>query len=393
MKNIQSVKLGNTLNLYLDGKLHKKTFSTKELADKVYRLVLDAKQNPTQDAIDHIIAYLNDATRIARQNGLEYDMASGSVFLAGFNTPLPKLLIETIEEYHENGYPLDAIINFWKLLMINPDVRVREDIFEFIKRHDFVLTDAGYMLVYKAVDYANKQDNDVAEFVTNQYLFVKKNWKCSPNKYIVYKNLNDGTLAITKSETAEGWDADEKNIEILGKLGDLNAQLDKLADQSETVYTDMHTHEMSIKLGVPAYQARKNCNADPKEDCSDGLHVGSTSYVNSFGSNADVILVCLINPANIIAVPTAVDCTKIRVCEYFPIAVATYEGGKIDIVEQKYFESDYKAYEESELENMIVFLQNDELPFESARNAEPENRPMEELMKILDSRMMYIVES
>lgn len=393
MKNIQGVKLGNTLNLYLDGKLHKKTFSTKELADKVYRLVLDAKQNPTQDAIDLIIAYLNDATRIARQNGLEYDMDSGSVFLAGFNTPLPKLLIETIEEYHENEYPLKAIVNFWKLLMICPDVRVREDAFKFLQKHELSLTDYGYFIVYKAVDYLIKQDNDVAEFVTNQYLFVKKNWKCSANKYVVYKNLEDGIYAITKTETAAHWDAKTKNIEILGKLGDLNAQLDKLAEMSKTVYTDMYSHEMSIKLGMPVSQTRKNCNADPKKDCSDGLHVGSTSYVNSFGANADAILVCLINPANIIAVPTAEDCTKIRVCEYFPIALATYENGKIDIVEQKYFDSDYRAYEETELEKMIVSLQNDELPFGSARNAEPETRTMEELMKIVESRMMYIIES
>jgi hypothetical protein len=275
--------------------------------------------------------------------------------------------------------------------MINPDVRVREDAFDFIKRHDFVLTDNGYMVVYKAVDYANKQDNDIAEFVSNQSLFVRKNWKCSPNKYIVYKNLEDNTLMITKNETAAHWDAKEKNIEICGNLGELNAKIGELAARSETVYTDNYTHTMSIKLGVPVNQERKNCNADPKKDCSDGLHVGTTNYVNSFGRNHcgqdAVVLVCLVNPAHIIAIPDS-ETNKMRVCEYFPMALATYTNHKIDIIDQKYFESDYKTFEESELAHMIQNVQKNELPIATAKKAKEETRTMEELKKIIESRII-----
>lgn len=386
MKNINAIKTGNVINLSIDGKLHKKNCGSPKEADELYRLVLKAKENPTDENLRAIKLYINEKTRVAMMAGFEADVDSGEVFLAGFHTPVPDDLIEIIKEYHENGYPLEAIVNFWKLLMINPDKRVRTDLFKFIKTHDFVLTDSGYMLVYKAVGYKEKQENDLAEFVSNQYLYVKKEWKCSPNKYMVFRK-SDGTYGMTKTQTAEGWDEKEKGVEFLGKLGDLNAKLDVIAAESDTVYTDLYTHSMSIKLGVPVNQKRRECDSDPSKDCSNGLHVGATSYVERYYSGADAILVCLVNPANVVAVPNY-DHSKMRTCEYFPIALATYEDGKIDIVEQKYWESDYNTYEEAELQKLIAKVQKEEKPFEAAMKAEEETRPLIELQKILETRLL-----
>lgn len=388
MKNIQAVKIGNVVNISIDGKLHKKNCGSTQESDELFRIVLKAKENPTDENLKAIRMYLNERTRIAMMAGLEADSESGEVFLAGFSTPVPDTLVEVIKEYHENQYPLDAIINFWKLLMINPDVRVRTVLFDFIKTHDFVLTDTGYMVVYKAVDYKEKKDNDLAEFVTNQYLHVKKDWKCSPNKYMVYKNAK-GELNITKTETAENWDADELGYELLGKLGDLNAKLDVLAGEGQSIYTDIHTHSMEIQLGVPVKKARKDCDADFRKDCSNGLHCGATKYVENFANRDGVILVCLVNPANVVAVPDY-DHSKMRVSEYFPIALATYTDRKIDIIEQSYFESDYTDYEELELAKMIAKVQKSEKPIEVAMQGEDEVRPMSELMKILETRLLDI---
>ena len=63
--------------------------------------------------------------------------------------------------------------------MLNPDVRVRTVLFDFISTHDFVLTDKGYMVVYKAV-YDVKEDGvntSFAEYISNRYLHVKKHGK------------------------------------------------------------------------------------------------------------------------------------------------------------------------------------------------------------------------
>ena len=400
MKNIQGTKIGNVIHLSINGKLHNKNCGSPKEADELFRLVLKAKENPTDENIKAIRLYLNERTRIALMAGLEADPETGEVFLAGFNTSIPDALVEVIKDYHENNYPLDAIINFWKLLMINPDKRVRTSLFDFITTHDFVLTDKGYMVVYKAVyrtKVDKKVDNTFAEFVSNQYLHVKKTWKCNPNKYVVYKDAK-GELKITKLETVEGWTMNNtetaNSVEVLGKLGDLyNAVIglnkDFPVEESVATFTDMHTQKMAIQLGVPVKQARKNCDANPAVDCSNGLHCGGTRYVEKFANDRSVILGCFVNPANVVAVPDY-DHSKMRVDEYYPFAVATFENEKIDIIEQKYFEDDYCQYELSELEAQIAKVQADELPIEHAINAEEEERSMSELLKILESRLVVL---
>lgn len=393
MRNVQGIKIGNVVNVTIDGKLHKKNCGDAKQADELFKLVLKAKANPSEENVKAIRCYLNEKLRVALMAGLETDPESGEVYLAGFNTPVPATLVEVVKEYHENGYPLDAIINFWKLLMINPDKRVRESLFNFITTHDFVLTDKGYMVVYKAVYRKGEMDAEAvsfAEFISNQVLHVRKNWKCSPNKYVVYKNLETQTWEITKKETANGWSETEKNVEFLGNLGELFNSIYNTVDETESevpMYTDMHTRSMTIKLGEPVVMERKECDSDPAVDCSYGLHVGATKYVERFGNGTSVVLVCLVNPANVVAVPNY-DHSKMRVSEYFPFAIATYTGGKIDIVEQAYFEDDYQEYEESVLEELIAKVKSEEKPIETALNAEEEERPMSELMKILESRLV-----
>jgi len=395
--NINAVKLGKTINLSVDGKLQKKTCKTPEEAQTLFKAILKAKENPSEENIKAFRVLLSEKLRMAMQAGLEGDVETGEIFLAGFNTPIPQALIEVIKEYHENGYPLDAIINFWKLLMINPDKRIRERLFDFIKIHDFSLTDAGYMIVYKAVDYKDETQSDKTfeVFISNQVLHVKKDWKCSPKKYMVYKNLENDEYGISKVEIAEKWDEKAKNIEVMGNLDELfkaifeNDDANDIEQTKSVVYTDLYTHSMTIVLGQPVQMERKECDGDPSLDCSVGLHCGSTSYVNSYGSGANAILVCYVSPANVISVPAS-ESSKIRVSEYFPVGVATYEDKKIDIIEQAYFEDSYINYEVEELENMIAKVRAEELPLDNANKAEPESRPMSELYKILATRLIDI---
>jgi len=401
MKNIQAVKVGNMVNVSINGKLHKKNCGSPAEANELFQLVLKAKEDPSDENVNAIHCYLNEKLRVGMMAGLESDPDTGQVYMAGFNTPVPDALVEIIKEYHENNYPMDALINFWKLLMLNPDKRIRHDLFDFIKTHDFVLTDAGYMVVYKAV-YEKTEDKSLtvlAEFVSREYLKVKK-WSKSPYAYVVYKDLADQQLAITKKVTAESWDEKEKNIEFQGNLGELfdsiynsETKEDESAESAVPMYTDMHSQTFSIELGVPVSIDRKECDADFRNECSYGLHVGATKYVEKFanwhsGENR-TILVCYVNPANVVAVPQY-DNSKIRVAEYFPFAIANWNGEKIDVIEQAYFESDYSEYELEELEKQLAKVYSEELPIETAKKAEEESRPVSELLRIIESRLVDI---
>jgi len=393
MKKIQGVKIGNMVNLSIDGKLHKKNCGSPKEADTLFKAVLKAKENPCDDNIKALRSLLNEKLRIALMAGLETDPETNEVYLAGFNTPVPQKLVEVAKEYHDNGYPLDAILNFWKLLMINPDTRVRTSLFDFISTHDFSLTDKGYMVVYKAVyrkDKENAEATAFAEFVSNMVLKVKKTWKESPKNYVVYRN-EDGDYAITGVKTIEKWNEKDKGIEVLGNLNELFEAIYIAEEKTDVVpvYTDMHSRTMTIVLGQPTSIERVECDADPSVDCSYGLHVGATKYVENFAGGDSIILACLVNPANVVAVPQY-DHSKMRVSEYFPFAYATYENRKIDIVEQAYYEDDYCQYEIDELETQIAKVRAEELPIETARKANAEVRPMSELMKMLESRLIDI---
>ena len=393
--NINAVKLGSVINLSINGKLQKKNCKTPEEANTLFSAILKAKENPTEDNLKKIKCLLSEKLRVAMLAGLESDPETNEVFLAGFNTPIPQTLVDVIEDYAKNKYPLDAVINFWKLLMINPDKRIREKLFDFIKVHDFSLTDAGYMIVYKAVERKeNTEKNRFAEYISNQVLHVKKNWKCSPRKYVVYKGNNSGEYGIAKVETVEHWDENDKDIEIMGNLGEL---FDSIFNSGETdkdeapVYLSKSNQapKMEIRLGVPVMMPRSECNGDPMVECSVGLHCGATQYIRTFASTTDAILVCLVNPAHVIAVPVA-DHSKMRTSQYYPLAIASCVDGNIDIIDQQYYEENYIEYEISELEEMLSKVKDEELPIESAINAEPEQRPMSELLKILATRLIDI---
>jgi hypothetical protein len=395
---IQGLIVGNTINLTIDGKLYKKSCPNEASADAFFNAIVEAKANPTDDAVEILLTHLNQSMRVAKENGLDYDMETGEIYLKGFNTPIPELLVKTIEKNHEKGRSIDNVVNFWKLLMINPDKRVRTSLFDFIAKHDFSITDNGYMVVYKAVEYFDQNNsNDLNTFVTNAAFHVRKDWKCSPSKYAVYQD-EDGTYHITKETTLSNWDVTEKNVTYIGNLAKLEkASADLSAKDDAVKFIPKHvTYNMSsfniaketIRLGVPQKMERKECDSDPVNECSYGLHVGATSYVRSFASRGSAILTCFVNPAHVIAVPNY-DRSKMRVCEYFPYALNERdENGNFTVVDQPYFEHDYLAYEKEELDRQIKAINDKETRVGVDTRQAEDDRKIEEVLKALKSRVV-----
>lgn len=58
---------------------------------------------------------------------------------------------------------------------------------------------------------------------------------------------------------------------------------------------------------------RVEVDDDRRNQCSNGLHVGSMKYATGFGSTTVVVKV---NPAHVVSVPLDHDCQKMRVCQY-----------------------------------------------------------------------------
>ena len=236
---------------------------------------------------------------------------------------VPQDFVEEIIKAEQEGDndTLQTYLNFWTLVSLNPDSRVRNNIFWFIRKWNVKLTKGGLIVGYRNADFKKKGKYDVEliEKITNDWIKIKGQKK-SPKRF-----------------TYNDWDSNKEMPTIDAKLIksdsaiDSNNNLDALytlVTTSDTVdtttFTDHHSHTFNIQIGKPVSMPREDTDGCQENTCSQGLHIGAPGWLKRcyYG---DIGLVCLVNPANVVAIPHD-DCYgKMRCCEYLPIAIAQYD--------------------------------------------------------------------
>lgn len=243
--------------------------------------------------VEEIETILTPAKKVALLSNGNFETDSkGVLYLVGTNVPIPQFLSKKIMEYIKEDHPLEAIINFWKRLLLNPDTHIREQLFSFLENNGHPITTRGYFLAYKSVQVKRKFDKETGEEV------VKVEYDEDSGEKIAEKY----THALT--------------------------------------FTPHHSgaHGMAIKIGEPVTMPREECDNNPNNTCSSGLHVGNMKYVGDFGSGNKVVLECLISPTDVVSIPSDYNSTKMRTCKYFPIAISNGENESI------YLESDFDEH-------------------------------------------------
>lgn len=121
-----------------------------------------------------------------------------------------------------------------------------------------------------------------------------------------------------------------------------NAEYKGIDENGVEVYTDAHTHKMSIRIGEVVTMPRDACDPVQENTCSRGLHLGAQWWLkrNYYGNQG---LVCLCNPADVVAVPPLDDYGKLRTCAYLPIEKAEFDehGDVIPFKQHDGFETGY----------------------------------------------------
>ena len=79
-------------------------------------------------------------------------------------------------------------------------------------------------------------------------------------------------------------------------------------------------------VGQVCEMVRAKVDDNREAGCSQGLHAGALSYVDSYGSvdSGDKIVIVKINQKDVVSVPKDCDCQKLRTCRYE--VVGLYEG-------------------------------------------------------------------
>ena len=78
---------------------------------------------------------------------------------------------------------------------------------------------------------------------------------------------------------------------------------------------DSYTGTVDNSIGSEVSMPRELVDADPTNTCSVGLHVGAPQYVRKWYNN-EIIVQCIVNPRDVVSVPTDYNNTKMRVCRY-----------------------------------------------------------------------------
>ena len=244
---------------------------------------------------------------------------------------IPQDFVEKIIEAEENEdyATIKKYKNFWTLVSLNPDSRVRNNLFWFIRKWDMQITDTGLVKAYRN-----------AVIKTKDQMYSNEDVKNIINQYYITKYIN--------KQAPEGITIEQPN----GNITNLDALYNSLVNDDDSdyapIYTDAHSHTTTIRLGQPVKLDRSKCDANQEHSCSSGLHVGAKGWLkeNYFG---DVGLMVLVNPANVVAVPTIDEYGKMRVCEYFPVAIVDFDD------DGNVIEPPYDVHTDVEYLNSIVY--------------------------------------
>ena len=87
-----------------------------------------------------------------------------------------------------------------------------------------------------------------------------------------------------------------------------------------TDYKDKHSNTIDNSIGQFVEMDRNLVDDNPDSHCSSGLHFCSESYLGSFGSSYEPVMILKINPADVVSIPTDYNGAKGRCCAYEVVA-------------------------------------------------------------------------
>lgn len=91
----------------------------------------------------------------------------------------------------------------------------------------------------------------------------------------------------------------------------------RLNRQGKGLFTDVHSGKIKQKVGSYVFMKPGLVDPSRRQDCSNGLHVASLSYLRQF--SGDVTVVAKVRPEDVFAVPEY-NTNKMRVCGYHILA-------------------------------------------------------------------------
>ncbi|MDB4285879.1 hypothetical protein N9933_01095 [bacterium] len=335
-------------NTDCDDRLHNEVLESQDNEEKVLFLLCptEVKVKAEYKVLKDFVLNIEESSLLIKKNNSVYFKKVSELSLP---TDFVKAIL--IAEQSKNKALIESYRNFWTLMSMNPDSRARANTFWFLTKYGMTIAQSGLFVAFRRVvvhSHGKGVSEDLATFISDSYTRVKFKHKKSPRKFSIVSEKGDGHKCVPTLSVYSG-------EQVIGTLQDC---YESLSNSSASVYTDQRTHSFRIRLGEPVTMQRDDCDPNQDNSCSKGLHVASLGWLKKNLGFGSVSLLCLINPADVVAVPPVDGYGKMRTCAYYPVSVVQDLDSISDI--ESGFEDDF-------MEQIIYSLENtdkkDDLPY------------------------------
>lgn len=127
----------------------------------------------------------------------------------------------------------------------------------------------------------------------------------------------------------------EANNIVINEKGNLIMYKIVARTNNPEVFLDLYTRKIEQRFNIEIRVNKNQVDDNINVTCSQGLHCCSWQYLPHYGSAVsghDAILLCEVDPTDIVAIPRDYNNSKIRTCAYTPLSEYTYDQGEIDKV-------------------------------------------------------------
>lgn len=91
-------------------------------------------------------------------------------------------------------------------------------------------------------------------------------------------------------------------------------------------FKDVHSNTIDNSVGKVITMPRNEISDDPNHACHEGLHVGALEYASAFHAGGRMII-CKVDPADVVCVPNDHSFQKMRVCRYEVVGIHGANSG------------------------------------------------------------------
>lgn len=183
-------------------------------------------------------------------------VSTGRVYVDGdeLDTSLTQHIVRVLEAEGPSSDGLRALVSFLEKLLQNPSKLAQETLYDWLSSRPFTITADGDLIAYKGVDSA------------------------PPEAEHEFESCFNGPAIVNGIE----YDPEDGDG-VPQSVGDF--------------------------IELP----RSEVDPDQYIACSHGLHVGTYEFARSYG---DALLMVVVNPRDVVGVPTRTLAEKVRVCRY-----------------------------------------------------------------------------